>query len=232
MIKTNVYILVVLIILTQLLTGCSGRLTEFSGRRGPFIELGGGVAVSRLNEDWTATKYEEDESFLNRVFFPRQNILDQTHQDGMVGNLSPAGNIKIGWGLTEQFLISQSFQLSKISISGVGVTFFQKKAAPSLFYHIAFQRSSYTLSTPSFAFAAQSAPSVDGSGVNIGVGYEFVKNWNAQVDFSFGTYEFDTSDRDVEDILFGPLGFSEEYTVYIGETTKFALGFRINYMWY
>ena len=50
MIKINMYAVIVLLLLAQFIVGCS------SGRKGAFIEIGGGVARSVVDEEWTVTE--------------------------------------------------------------------------------------------------------------------------------------------------------------------------------
>ena len=50
MIKTNICVSILLLLLIQLIVGCGGR-------RGPFLEFGGGMAPVVAHEEWTARTY-------------------------------------------------------------------------------------------------------------------------------------------------------------------------------
>ena len=62
--KTNMYMLILLLLLTQLIVGCGAR-------RGPFVELGGGMAPVVAHEEWTARTYGD-------AAFSSQPLINQT----------------------------------------------------------------------------------------------------------------------------------------------------------
>ncbi len=212
MMKTNMYMLIVLPLLGLLIVGCSGR-------RGPFIELGVGMTPVIADEEWTARTYDAG-------FFSGP-LLEQTHHDAIAATVFPAGNLKIGWGFTEQLLVSQSIQVSKLTTTGIGITVFQKKTAPSLFFDITLPVSFYFPN-----FSDEVSQFVDGYGASVSVGYEFKKNWTVQGDFSFGTHDFYVTDQDLGEGILLLFGVNTGYTAYEGETTGYSLGFKINYIWY
>ena len=199
MIKTNIYMLIVLLLLVLLTVGCSGR-------RGPFIELGVGMSTIVVDEEWTVRRYNND-------------LSGEEHHDTIAATVFPAGNLKIGWGFTEQFLVSMSAQMSRLSTLGYGITVFHQKTAPTLFYDIVLPLSLYS--------------SYEGYGVSVGVGYEFKRNLTVKTDFSFGVHNIDDSTYDLGnfiDELFG--GTPGSYSTTTGRTIGYSLGFTINYIWY
>ena len=115
----NLPLLILLLLLVQLTVGCSGR-------KGPFLQLGGGIAPIYANQEWISTEIKSGK------------IIDRSHHDSTVIAVSPVGNFKLGWGITEQLLVSPSFQMSKLSSLGWGITVFHKKNAPSLFFRYSF----------------------------------------------------------------------------------------------
>lgn len=128
---------------------------------------------------------------------------------------------KIGYGVTEQLLLSLSLYGSfhenapSPGIGGLGITVFHKKTAPSLFFSVVL---------PIFLYDPYGAPASVGPGASVGVGYEFINNWTVEADFSFGTQSINQS------------GFSDGYlfgdstsTTFRGKTEGYALGFKINY---
>ena len=199
MTKNNVYVLIVLPLLALLTVGCSGR-------RGPFIELGVGMATIVADEEWVVRSYDN-------------GLSGEEHHDTIAATVFPAGNLKIGWGFTEQFLASMSIQMSRLSTVGYGITVFHKETAPSLFFDLVFPLSLYS--------------SYEGYGVSVGVGYEFKRNLTVKADFSFGMHDIDDSTYDVGN-FFGELfgGTPGSYSTTAGRTIGYSLGFTINYCWY
>ena len=199
----------VLPLLALLTVGCSGR-------RGPFIELGVGMSTIVADEEWTVRRYNN-------------GLSSEEHHDTIAATVFPAGNLKIGWGITEQFLASMSIQISRLSTVGYGITVFHKKTAPSLFFDVVLGGSLYS----SYNIPDQFSNTTDGPGVSIGVGYEFKRNLTVKADFSFGMHDIDDSTYDVGNFLgelFG--GTPGSYSTATGRTIGYSLGFTINYIWY
>ena len=215
MIKINMCLSILLLLLTQLIVGCGAR-------RGPFMELGVGMGAVVADEEWTASKYSDGDLWT----WSGQELIEQTHHDAIAATGSPAGNLKIGWGFTEQLLVSGTVLPSKFSTLGIGITYFQKETAPSLFFDITLPVSRYRQN-----FSNQFSTNVVGRGFNGGVGYEFKKNWTVRGNFGFGTHDVNTSDAGAEQFLV-LLGIFPGYTEYEGKTTGFSLGFTVNYIWY
>ncbi|MDE0299603.1 MAG: hypothetical protein OXN17_13305 [Candidatus Poribacteria bacterium] len=214
MMKTNICVLMAMLLSTQMIIGCSGR-------RGPFIELGVGAAPVVSDEEWTLRRHENS---LSRV------VID--HHDTIATAVSPAGNLKIGWGLSEQFLVSLSSQISKLGTFGPGITVFQKKTAPSLFFDVVYNG----LSTNKTNRLPVEFPNSDatGDGVSVGVGYEFKRNWTVKGDFSYGTHRIDHDDIGGWEDFLGQLfaGSVYPHNSIEGKTTVYSLGFKINYFLY
>ena len=203
MIKTNMYMLIVLLFLVLLTVGCSGR-------RGPFIELGVGMATIVADEEWTVYRHDNGQSGVE-------------HHDTIAATVSLAGNLKVGWGFTEQFLVSISGNISRLSTLGYGITVFHKKTAPTLFFDVVLPLSLYM----NERFESE------GYGVSVGVGYEFKRNLTVKTDFSFGIHSIEDSTYDFGNFLgelFG--GTPGPYSTTTGSRTGFSLGFTINYIWY
>lgn len=189
--KTNLCILILLLLLVQLTIGCG------STRRGPFIKLDGGVGTVAANEQWEVIKYKEWDPYsdleriLNLGTLPpnTRKVIGRTSHSKMVVERGPAVNFKIGYGFSEKFLVSYSlnglYSLKRWKLtSGVmGITYFTKKTVPSLFFDIVLPMSEYDFSKIS--------DSILGPGASVGVGYEFRKHWAVQMDFGFGVHNAD-----------------------------------------
>ena len=208
--KNNMYVLIVLLLLVLLTVGCSSR-------RGPFIELGVGMATIVTDEEWTVRRHDNGQSGVG-------------HHDTIAATIFPAGNLKIGWGFTEQFLVSISGNISRLSTLGYGITVFHKKTAPSLFFDVVLGLLSLY---PSYNMPDAFSDPGSGNGVSVGVGYEFNRNWTIKGDFSFGIHNIEDSTYDLGNFLgdlFG--GTTGPYSTIEGKTTGYSLGFTINYIWY
>lgn len=210
MIKINMYALIVLLILAQFIIGCG------SGRKGAFIEIGGGMARSVVDEEWTVDT-EEWPGILN---WGDPSRLSSESHDAIVTKVSPAVGWKIGYGVTEQLLFSLSVYGSlrdgelgngpEPGIGGLGITIFHKKTAPSLFFDVVL---------PMYFYGSRV-----GIGASVGIGYEFISNWTVEADFSFGTQNINDSGFS-DGYIFG----DSSYTTVKGKREGYALGFKINY---
>ena len=212
MIKIKMYATIVLLLLAQFTIGCS------SGRKGAFIEIGSGMARSVVDEEWTAHT-EEWPGILN---WGDPSRLSSESHDAIVTKVSPAMGWKIGYGVTEQLLLSFSVYGSlpgpglkfgngpKPGIGGLGITIFHKKTAPSLFFDVVL---------PMFFYGSRV-----GTGASVGIGYEFISNWSIEADFSFGTQSINDSHYS-DGYIFG----DSSYTTVKGKREGYALGFKINY---
>ena len=187
--KTNLYMLILLILLVPLIVGCGGT------RQGGFIKLDGGVGVVAANEQWEVIKYKQwDPSPLEQVLNlgtarPIRRVIGRTSHSEMVVERGPAVGFKFGYGFSEKLLVSYSlkglYSLKRWKlVSGfMGITYFTKKTVPSLFFDIVLPISEYNFSKIS--------DSIPGPGVSVGVGYEFRKHWAVQMDFNFGVHNAD-----------------------------------------
>ncbi len=211
--KPNLSVLILLLLLVQLTVGCSGR-------KGPFIQLGGGMAAVYANQEWTSTKIVSGK------------VIERNHHESTVILPGLSGNFKIGVEITEQLLVSPSLQMSRLSSLGWGITVFQKKNAPSLFVDIVIPVSIY------FPTRFPLSESFQGRGGSVGIGYEFKKNWTVQANFSHGKHEFAGSDVDetgefiVNLLTLGLAGEFVDKTRYDARSTGYSLGFTISYIWY
>ena len=187
--KTNLHILILLLLLVPLMVGCGGT------RQGGFIKLDGGVGAVAANEQWEVIKYKEWspsalEQILNLGTATRtRKVIGRTSHSEMVVERGPAVNFKIGYGFSEKLLVSYlleglySRERWKLVSGFMGITYFAKKTAPSLFFDIVLPMSEYDFSKIS--------DSILGPGASVGVGYEFWKHWTVQMDFSFGLHNAD-----------------------------------------
>ena len=233
--KTNLYVLILLLFLTQLMVGCGGT------RKGFFVEIGFGGAVVSSNEKslrreigvWARPdKPGEFEKLLHVIALsePQTSIqkeLDRYYEDADVFGVSTPINGKIGYGLSDRLLISFRSVGYRLNVIGIGVTYFTKKTAPSLFFDIVLPISS------TYKFY-EISDELLGKGGSISVGYEWRKHLTAQLNLSFGTYRDDNpfylySEKSHRDVL----GLLRTYTItYPIEAMSFSLGLTINYLWY
>ena len=187
--KTNLYILILLLVWVPLIVGCSGT------RQGGFIKLNSGVGAVAANEQWEVIKYKQWspgalEQILNLgTARPIREVIGRTSHSEMVVERGPVVGFKIGYGFSEKLLLSYSlkglYSLKRWKLASgiIGITYFTKKTAPSLFFDIALPMSEYNFS--------ELSDSILGTGVSVGVGYEFRKHWAVQMDFSFGAHNAD-----------------------------------------
>ena len=210
--------------MSALIAGCA------PGRRGPFIELGAGINAVSADEKWTVRKYGSDDGTDGGL---------QRH-DAIARKALPTANFKIGYGFTEQFLVyPTSVQIGQLARFSGGVMFFTKKTVPTLIFDINYGGSLYNLISLPNRFP-DNVTVVDkgaaGDSWNVGVGYEFRRNWIIKGDFSFGTHSFYDSTYDLGDLVVTlvTLGLADTGPHYKieGEATVYSLGFRIGYIWY
>ena len=196
----SVYI-VFLILSAWAFLGCSP-----GARKGYFVELGAGGGVAAVREEGSRLVYKawDHRPGLGEIFanalgggggIPPEDwkVVGSGEYSKNVVTLSPAGLMKVGWGLTDQFVVSTAFNGGKLSVGGLGLTFFQKSTVPSLFYSVVFPYSFYAPPDDAFGDSV-----LWGDGLSIGVGYEIWKHCAAQIDFSFGEYgEFSGRDPSI-----------------------------------
>ena len=214
--KINLYGLIFLLLSIFLTAGCGGS------RRGVFAELGGGIAAVAANEEWTRSTYEEG--------FLSTEAIETVHHNDSVIAAGLASNVKFGYGFSDQFLISLSgLQSGNLSVGGIGLTYFTKKTAPSTFYDLNLPISVYT---PEYR-SDQLNRELQGTGISIGVGYEFKKHWIVRADLSAQSYY----EKEIDDT--GPLellvvfGHPIIRTIYRDiEATGYSFGLRISYLFY
>ena len=204
-----------LVVLVLLTLGCG------SGRQGLFLQGGGGLTAIHYTEDWQIGSGITSKSF-ERSGFERGG----------------SGHFRVGWGLTKQLLISVCRETQKLATNGLGITFFRKPMAPSLFADVVFNDSKYGSQSRKF----------EGNGFRAGIGYEFRRNWTIQVNFSHGKHNYFRNPGagawSLDDVLgvFSPDLYSDEtgsgkqpVTVRQKEAITSAvnsLGFTVNYIWY
>ena len=109
--RSTLFVLILLLLLVQLTVGCSGR-------KGPFLQLGGGLGPIYASQEWESATIKSGK------------IVDRDHHESTVITASPVGNFKLGWGITEQLLVSPSYQMSKLSSWGWGITVFSQEECP------------------------------------------------------------------------------------------------------
>lgn len=193
--------------LALLLAPAAGALD--GQRQGFFFQVGIGGGTTSADQKWT--------------------ILDSDFELDDSGG-SVALDLKIGYGITNKFLLSYSTNVGSADLKtidgritgssktketasfgagGVGVTYFLTEAAPSLFVDVTVGVSSWD---------DGDGNEFSGGGVAVGAGYEFRKNWTAEVDYIFGSPSDDKS-------LFGE-------KVLEAEVTGASLGITINHIWY
>lgn len=180
-----------LVLSTWASLGCSP-----GARKGYFVEYGVGGGVAGATEEGSRLVYKawDYRPSLGEIFAsalgggggtPPEDwkVVGSGEFSENVVAPSLAGLIKVGWGLTDQFVISTAFNAGKLSVGGLGLTFFQKSTVPSLFYSVVFPYSFYVPPDDAFGDSV-----LWGDGLSIGVGYEFRKHFATQIDFSFGEY--------------------------------------------
>ncbi len=118
--------------------------------------------------------------------------------------------------------------------------FFTKKTAPPLIFDMNYGVSWYNLISLPNRFPDNVAVDkrAGADGWNVGVGYEFKRNWVIKGDFSFGTYSYydSSSSANLGDalLILITLGSYDIYPYYKieGEATVYSLGLRIGYILY
>jgi hypothetical protein len=178
-----------------------GESAAFDGnRKGFLLDLGLGGGYQSTSQEW--------------------DILGETLEtDDSLGGL--ALNFKIGYGFNNRLLLTYTSNgvsgsakdaagdsyTSTFSVGGIGLTYFLKDSAPSLFFDTTLGLSSWD----------NGEGGLSGGGLSVGAGYEFKKNWLVSADFGFGA----PSD---EQELFGD--------VIKVESTGVTFGVNVSHTWY
>ena len=178
-------------------------------RQGFFYQVGIGGGSTSADQTWTV-------------------LTEDFELDDSAGGVTL--DLKVGYGITNMLLLSYTinvgsadlktidgritgFSTSKETASfgagGVGLTYFLRDSAPSLFVDLAVGVSTWD---------DGNGNEFSGGGASVGGGYEFKKNWTAEVDYSFGSSSDDKS-------LFGE-------KVLEAEVSGSTLGLTINHIWY
>lgn len=214
MIKANIYILVVSFIVVLLTTGCSGR-------RGPFIDVGANMITGVADEEWTVG--------INRSFGQENFQPSVVHHDKISVMAYPTADLNVGYGITNQFLVSMSAQMGKIMGAGYGLTFFQRSTAPSLFFDAFLSASTYYSGNLPYDFR----DTADGYIGSIGAGYEFKKGWTGKISLNFGYYDFYADDLNPGDFLAALFTWTDPPVNTIsGKILNYYIRFKVSYMWY
>ncbi len=200
--KINLYVFIFMLLSILLTVGCSGS------RQGFFGGFGGGMDAVVVDEEQTISRYDN-------------GLSGKEHHNTITTSVFPEGNLKIGWGFTEQFLVLSSVQIGKLITSDYGIRIFHRKTTPSLFFDL-------------FGGPFNLVDYGEGRRVSVGVGYEFKRNWTVKGDFSFGTYNITSSTRDEVGWFFADLfgGSAGPYSTSTAKAKVYSLGFKINYIWY
>ncbi len=216
MIKANIYILIVSLIVVLLATGCSGR-------RGPFIDVGANMVTGVADQDWTVSMNRSLGGY-QKDFQPRV-----VYHDKISAIAYPTANLSVGYGITDQFLVSMRAQMGKIIGAGYGLTFFHKSTAPSLFFDAFLGASSYySDNLPETFYDA-----ADGYIGSIGTGYEWKKGWTGKISLDFGYYDFYADDLNPGDFLATLFTLRDQPVNSInGKILNYYIRFKISYMWY
>jgi hypothetical protein len=151
----------------------------FNGhRQGFFLGFGLGPGYHSIDQEWTIidARYEQDDS--GPAF---------------------ATGIRLGYGFSDQLILSLSItgtsaQANNIDsrilgapveennadfdVSGLGVTYFLRPEAPSLFFGATFGAAHWD---------DGAGNEFDDIGLAVGVGYELKKNWTIEMDIGWGT---------------------------------------------
>jgi hypothetical protein len=132
-----------------------------------------------------------------------------------------AVNFKIGYGFNNKLILTYTSNgvssssedavgdsyTSTFSVGGIGLTYFLKESAPSLFFD----------ATLGFSSWDNGEGGLSGGGFAAGAGYEFRKNWLVSADLGFGA----PSD---EQELFGD-------TIKV-DSTGLTIGVNVSHIWY
>ena len=110
--KANLYGLMFLLLVLQFVMGCS------STRRGLFLELGGGGGVAAAHERWSVRTYKthyEHKSVLESILnFDSPSHwyeeIGRTNHSQFVVKGGATANFRVGYGLSEKFLVLYSFK--------------------------------------------------------------------------------------------------------------------------
>lgn len=222
--KANLYGLMFLLLVLQFVMGCS------STRRGLFLELGGGGGVAAAHERWSVRTYKthyEDKSVLESILnFDSPSHwyeeIGRTNHSQFVVKGGATANFRVGYGLSEKFLVLYSlnglYGLKKRELLSGFLTLrhFTKKMPPSLFFDLVIPLSEYEFS--------EISASGMGLGIGLGVGYEFANRCFVRANLNWGLHESsggsgvlpgDVFDSDVPHITMSSvIGFTVGYLLY------------------
>ncbi len=178
-------------------------------RKGFFAQLGLGGGYVAANQEWfvLVDKFTLDESagagaFGFKIGYGISNRLLLSY----AGNVGSADLETMEGQITG---LSTKKKTASFGVGGLGLTYFLKEEAPSLFADLTLGMSTWD---------DGDGADFTGSGVNVGIGYEFKKNWTLEADFSIGK----PSDQES---LFGE-------KVLDAEVTGSTLGITVNHIWY
>ncbi len=203
-IKNNEYVLIILLLATQIIIGCGGS------RKGCLVGFGGGLDAVVADEEWTV--YRDN------------GLSGNEHHDTVTTTVSPVGNLKIGWGFTEHALVSTKLQKGTLNTSGIEIAIFQEKKAPSKYFFMSAGGTGYSPDQLPFGNAR-------GIRASAGVGYEFKRNWTVEGDLSYGSIHIEGTEYGALDFLFRLFdGSGGPYVE--GHTSALSLGFKINCILY
>jgi len=176
-------------ILVAIIAISAGSASALDGtRKGFILSFGIGPGV---------TSWEQE---ISGTFFG----IDVSAKSDKESSFGVTTDFKIGGGITEQFLLYYENRVAWFSvdyvytdadgdilatetitfahaIGGVGVSYYLKTEAPSLYF-----LGSIGLSTWSAPFESTWGDTWAGVGLSAGVGYEFAKHWSAEGTFNFG----------------------------------------------
>ena len=187
--RSQLAILIVSLLLAPLSIGCSGR-------QGPFLEVGGGIGPVYADQHWFHWSIGSGARRRERTVIA-----------------SPlAGSLKLGYGITQRLVVSQSFNVSKLSSMGLGLTAFHRTSAPSLFLDMTLGSSYYWPTEFPVSDAIFQGP-----GGAVGIGYEFREHLAVKAQASWGTHDYDKDTPTV----------SAE-----GESSSYALAILFSYLLY
>ena len=181
-------------------------------RQGGYMEMGVGLQPTSSSEKWEI--HDQDHKLIE------QNELSSL-------TLYPVGHAKLGLGFTEQFISSLTLRAGNPHvIMGFGFTIFQNKGTPSLFYDISINYPSLIYNPPEeYRFFNR----VIGSGILLGIGYEFNNRLAIKLDCNIANYEIDSSNFDAADAIISILSLFTADTKYediTGEASSFSIAIK------
>lgn len=183
---------------------------EESSRKGFVIGIG-------LGHGFTNISYEEEYT----------GYSSQYNYSGYIPRFGYATNFKIGytintnilihwtaktnWFIDSRYTLSGSKTVTVVNgFGGPSITYFLEPKAPSFFLNGGIGYSNL------FEFSSENAKNSFGFGFCTGVGYEFAKYWNLELNYYWGTSKIKI----------------EDYKRYEEDTTPFTVVLTINFLWY